>query len=89
MGNMANIKEFFDCCSCTHRDLKASKHFDENKNDIENIENGEQNDSSFTDAEFPTMKELEEFNKKFDKKFEKYNQIPKSSNILYISGIIE
>ena len=86
MGNMANIKEFFDCCNCTHRDLKASHHFEDGENDIESVE---QNNSSCSETEFLTMQELEEFNKKFDKKLEKYKQIPKTSNILYKSGIIE
>ena len=92
---MANLREFVDCCFCTHRDLKASKYLvdDENKNDIEtkavNIENFGQNDSSFSDTEFPSNREVEEFNEKFDKKFEKYKQIPKTSIILYRSGIIE
>ena len=52
MGNMANIKEFVDCCFCTHRDLKASHLFDNPK------------DSSFSDTDFPSQREIEEFNEK-------------------------
>ena len=98
MGNTANLREFVDCCFCTHRDLKASHYFDDDKskNDVEtkdanteNIKNIENNDSSLSDIEFPSMSELEEFNEKFDKKFEKYKQNPKTSILLYRSGIIE
>ncbi len=96
MGNMANLREYVDCCFCTHRDLKASHYLDDddkNKNDsdskVESIQNVEQNDSSISDTEFPSRREVEEFNEKFDKKFEKYKQIPKASYILYRSGIIE
>jgi hypothetical protein len=98
MGNTANLREYVDCCFCTHRDLKASHYFDDDKskNDVEtkdanteNIKNIENNDSSLSDIEFPSKSELEEFNEKFDKKFEKYKQIPKTSIILYKSGLIE
>ena len=96
MGNMANIKEFVDCCFCTHRDLKASHLFnndDENQGDSEikckNLESDNPKDSSFSDTDFPSQREIEEFNEKFEKKFEHYRQIPKTSVILYKSGIIE
>ena len=37
MGNTANLREYVDCCFCTHRDLKASHYFDDDKskNDVE------------------------------------------------------
>ena len=101
MGSTSSIREFVDCCFCTHRDLKASHNFginnEENNNEGNNIieikyQDNEENSSkdlSFTNTEFPSEEELKEFNEKFHKKLENYNQIPKKSIILYKSGFIE